>query len=104
LGETPIEAAKRELYEEAGAVSFDMEPLCDYSVIGEMNGIVINANGQVYFANIHTFAEIPEDSEMEMICITDSIPGEQTYPDYIMKIFPMAEKKRNDKIASLRSQ
>lgn len=30
--ETPLEAAKRELYEEFGAVEFDIEPLCDYYV------------------------------------------------------------------------
>lgn len=30
-GETPLDAAKRELYEESGAVDFDIEPLCDYA-------------------------------------------------------------------------
>lgn len=29
-GETPLDAAKRELYEESGAIDFDIEPLCDY--------------------------------------------------------------------------
>ena len=29
-GEAPLEAAKRELYEEAGALTFAIEPLCDY--------------------------------------------------------------------------
>ena len=29
-GETPLMAAKRELYEESGAVDFKIEPLCDY--------------------------------------------------------------------------
>ena len=29
-GETPLMAAKRELYEESGAVDFEIEPLCDY--------------------------------------------------------------------------
>lgn len=36
-GETPMEAAKRELYEESGAVEFDLRPLCDYWA-GEENG------------------------------------------------------------------
>ncbi len=30
IGETPLEAAKRELYEESGATDFDIVPLCDY--------------------------------------------------------------------------
>ena len=29
VGETPMEAAKRELYEETGAIDFEIEPLCD---------------------------------------------------------------------------
>ena len=29
-GETTFEAAKRELYEESGAVDYDIVPLCDY--------------------------------------------------------------------------
>jgi 8-oxo-dGTP diphosphatase len=36
--ETPLEAAKRELYEETGAINFDIEPLCDYYVTGEIDG------------------------------------------------------------------
>jgi 8-oxo-dGTP diphosphatase len=31
-GETPLEAAKRELYEETGAIEFNLEPICKYSV------------------------------------------------------------------------
>lgn len=37
-GETPLEAAKRELYEETGAIDFDIEPLCDYYINGEVDG------------------------------------------------------------------
>ena len=29
-GETPMEAARRELYEESGAVRYDIRALCDY--------------------------------------------------------------------------
>ena len=32
-GETPLEAARRELYEESGATDFEIAPLCDYWVI-----------------------------------------------------------------------
>lgn len=29
-GETPLDAAKRELYEESSTVAFEIKPLCDY--------------------------------------------------------------------------
>lgn len=29
-GETPLEAARRELYEESGAAEYEISPLCDY--------------------------------------------------------------------------
>ena len=29
-GETPMQAARRELFEESGATAFDIAPLCDY--------------------------------------------------------------------------
>lgn len=91
-GETPLEAARRELFEETGAISFDMEPLCDYWMKGELNGVVHEANGQIYFANVHVLDEIPQ-SEMECICFRDNLPIELTYPEFTNMIFPMAEKK-----------
>ena len=79
-GETPLEAAKRELYEETGAIDFDIEPLCDYYINGELNGIHYIGNGQVYFAIVHTLGELPQDSEMGKIGFFDSLPNELTYP------------------------
>ena len=34
-GETVLEAARRELQEETGAVEFDIKPICVYSVTGK---------------------------------------------------------------------
>ena len=89
-GETPLDAAKRELYEEAGAVDFDIEPLCDYWVYAELEGKVITGNGQVYFATVQTLANIPETSEMEKICLFDAPPSNLTYPAYYTEVFPLA--------------
>lgn len=36
-GEDILDTAKRELQEETGAVKFDLEPLCVYSVTGKTN-------------------------------------------------------------------
>ena len=42
FGEEPLEAAKRELYEESGAIDFEIEPLCDYwaGVEGTVTGLM----------------------------------------------------------------
>ena len=76
-GETPEQAAKRELYEESGAVSFDLKPLCDYS--GEEPGRNNDGCGMVFEADIRELGELPP-SEMSEIQIFDSFPKNLTYP------------------------
>ena len=49
-GETPLMAAKRELYEESGAVDFEIEPLCDYWA-GEVQ-TKEEGNGRVFLAKV----------------------------------------------------
>lgn len=93
-GETPLEAAKRELYEETGAIDFDIDPLCDYWVCRKLNGVETVEHGQVYFANVHTLTDIPSQWEMEKICLFDSLPHNLTYPDYMHEIFPLAIQKK----------
>lgn len=76
-GETPLEAAKRELYEESGAVRFDMEPLCDYWAGNPETKA--GAAGVVFVAKIHEFAEIPKESEMTEIKMFTGLPDNLTY-------------------------
>lgn len=95
-GEAPLDAAKRELYEETGAAGFDIEPLCDYYINGEIDGRYFKGNVQVYFATIHTLGELPPDSEMERIEFFDLFPENLTFP-MSREFFPMAlERKRRD--------
>ena len=47
-GETPEAAARRELFEESGAVSFSLEPFCDYWAGDEKGG----SNGAAFLARI----------------------------------------------------
>ena len=59
-GETPLEAAKRELFEESGAVDFDIEPICDYRAWDE--DTLHGANGVVFHAVIQgNTAQSPPD-------------------------------------------
>lgn len=74
-GETPLEAAKRELYEESGAADFDITPLCDYRAGDQQSG----ANGMVFTAVIKALKPLPE-SEMAEIRQFDTLPENITYP------------------------
>lgn len=90
-GETPLDAAKRELFEETGSTGFDIEPICDYWACDEPHETrnIEWSNGVVYFARVHTLGELPE-SEMERIDFFDSLPESLTYPDITPKLFPYA--------------
>ena len=75
-GETIEETACRELYEETGAVDFDIEPICIYSVT---DGSDTETFGKLFFADIREF-EKELHSEIEKIIITDTLPDNWTYP------------------------
>lgn len=88
-GETPMEAARRELYEESGAVKYDIRALCDYWAGDEIKGK--GATGAVFHAEIHELGPMPE-SEMAEVCLFDALPENLTYPaitpglfDYLFK-------------------
>lgn len=80
-GETILETAERELREETGAVDFDIQPICVYSVIGKnrVNESGEESYGMLYYAEIRKFTgEL--HSEMERIIISDEMPEKWTYP------------------------
>jgi len=75
-GETPLHAAKRELYEETGIRDCRILPLWDYEYIYE-NGQGQN-NGRVFYAEVFSLGELP-GSEMERIEFFDTVPENYTY-------------------------
>ena len=80
-GETILEAAKRELCEETGAVSYELKPVCVYSVTGKnrVNQTGEESFGMLYFADIYEF-EKELHSEMETVEFFEELPDEWTYP------------------------
>lgn len=76
-GETPLEAARRELYEESCAVRYDIRPLCDYWAGDEITGE--GSTGMVFHAEIHELGPLPE-SEMAEVRLFDGLPENLTYP------------------------
>lgn len=76
-GETPIDAARRELYEESGAVDYYITPMCDYWAGNEDESQ--GANGMVFKAIINKLGAIP-DSEMAEVKKFDALPDNLTYP------------------------
>lgn len=93
-GETIIETAKRELWEETGAVDFEMRPVCVYSVKGKTR---VNENisdesfGMLLVADIYSFEEIC--SEIEKIIICDELVKDWTYPLIQPKLIEEAMKR-----------
>lgn len=81
-GESPLEASRRELFEESGALDSDITPVCDYWAGDDTSG----ANGVVFFADIKRLGDLPE-SEMESIILFEGLPESLTYPDIYPKLF-----------------
>lgn len=86
-----LDTAKRELYEETGALDFAIKPICVYSVTDKNNFDGEETFGMLYFAEIHSF-EKELHSEIEKIIITDTLPNNWTYPLIQPKL--LAETKR----------
>ena len=87
-GETPLQAAKRELFEETGAKNFDIRLLTPYCV--EIDGE--KSYGKLFFANVTTLESIPEYSEIKEISLFDSLPEALTYPEIQPHLYEYAVK------------
>lgn len=75
-GETPLDCAKRELWEETGAKEFTIRPVFDYWAADEIG----DSNGAVFYAEISEFGQLPTDFEMREVGLFDGLPEELTYP------------------------
>ena len=74
-GETPLDAAKRELYEESGVTDADVYAVCDYRGFRGPR----NSYGMVFLAVVHELGALPE-SEMQETRLFEELPEHLTYP------------------------
>lgn len=75
IGESISDTAKRELYEETGAVDYNLYPVCVYAV--ESNDE--QTFGMLFYADINKLEE-ELHSEIKCIRLFDDIPDKLTYP------------------------
>jgi 8-oxo-dGTP diphosphatase len=73
-GETPEEAAQRELWEETGAQNYSLTPVCDFT---------INSNGKqsynrLFYAQVVEFEALP-NFEIQEVKFANSIPNKLTH-------------------------
>lgn len=86
-GETPEEAARRELYEESGAKEYDLHEIGVYGVKQDEQ----KDFGMLYFAQIHSFDTLPRDFEMKRVELFDTLPENMTYPQIQPYLVKMAQ-------------
>lgn len=85
--ETPLDTAKRELFEESGIRDADIYPVCDYYGFNSK----AHSNGVILIALAHSMGELPK-YEMKEIGVFDELPEELTYP----KATPIFFKKAKE--------
>ena len=91
-GEAIDETARRELYEETGALDYDLFPVCAYSVTAPDHSGGAETFGKLYFAEIRRFE--PElHSEIEEIFFLDEMPENLTYPWIHPHLMAEAERR-----------
>lgn len=86
-GETPLECAKRELFEESGIKDADIYPVCDYWGFNSQRC----SNGMAFLAVVHSLGTLPE-SEMKETRLFEVLPDELTYPQTSPALYAEAEK------------
>ena len=82
-GEDITDTARRELYEETGAVDYFLRPICVFSVVRgneETGAVATQSYGLLCYADVFSF-ERDLQFEIEKIVISDEVPGEWTYPE-----------------------
>jgi len=92
-GESPYDAAGRELEEETGATEFVIECVATYSV--EKNGKT--GYGRLFVAEVKSIGKVPDNSEIAEVKLSDKLPENLTYPDIQPHLFAKVLGSLNQK-------
>lgn len=91
-GEDIETTARRELYEETGALQFTLTPVCVYSVTAPDNFDGQETFGMLFFAEVETL-EGELHSEIGSILQTADLPDRWTYPQIQPKLLAEAQRR-----------
>ncbi len=91
-GETIEETARRELYEETGAITYTLQKVCVYSVTAPDRFDGQESFGMLYYAEIEDF-EKELHSEIEKIILTEKPVEDWTYPEIQPRLLKEAERR-----------
>ena len=91
-GEEIIDTAKRELYEETGAIKYSIKPICVYSVTASDNFNGVETFGGLYYADIEEL-ESELHSEIEKVFLLNELPDKWTYPLIQPKLLEEANRR-----------
>jgi len=90
-GETPLDAARRELWEESGVQDAEIIPVCDYHGYDSRG----YADGVVFLAKIRSLGQLPT-SEMKEVRLFEALPDNLTYPAVTPVLISQAQKVLED--------
>ena len=88
-GEFIEETARRELYEETGALEYTIMPVCAYSVQKDSGQETF---GMLYYAEVTSFEE-ELHSEIEKSVLSEELPENWTYPDIQPQLIEETKKR-----------
>ena len=97
-GESLIQTARRELFEETGAIDAEIQPVCIYAVEGDTPvGVGQITYGMLFTAKINTMGGKPESEIGEVVCV-EELPkdlSQWTYPEIQPLLIQKVRKENN---------